>query len=142
MQPLRKVIDFITYSNIFIGLCAIALTFTNQLTISGELVINRSCWFIFFSTVFTYSYLKIKSAGQPNESTAHRDWAAEHPQLANNILLVSLLATTSFFFLLDRSVMITVFVLALLTGFYGFIQIPFIKPPTKLRDWGLAKTIF
>ena len=34
------------------------------------------------------------------------------------------------------------FILAIVTAFYGFFEIPFIKPKKKLRDLGLVKTVF
>src|ERR1019366_9116027 len=80
--------------------------------------------------------------GQNVYHTTHRNWAAENLQLSRNILLISFLATACFFFLLDRSVKITVVILAAVTAFYGFVQIPFTKPKIKLRDLGLLKTIF
>ena len=142
MNLVKRVVEGLLYSNIFIGICAVALTFTNQLTVGTEIHFDHNCWFIFASTIFTYTYLKVTSSSQNVYHTTHRDWAAEHVQLSRNILLVSLIATVCFFFLLDRNVKITVVILAAVTGFYGFIQIPFTKPKIKLRDLGLLKTIF
>ncbi len=130
------------YSNIFIGVCAIALTFTNQLTVSDTVYFDKSCWFIFFSTIFTYSYLKVKSPAGVNYHTAHRNWAAENPQLAKNILLISLIASVVFFFTLEGNVKMIVLLLAAITAFYGFVEIPFTRPKIKLRDLGLVKTFF
>ena len=36
MKQVRQFLDFLIYSNIFIGVCAVALAFTNQLTIEGD----------------------------------------------------------------------------------------------------------
>ncbi|MDB5281786.1 MAG: hypothetical protein JWO06_861 [Bacteroidota bacterium] len=74
--------------------------------------------------------------------TIHRNWAVENRQLSRNILFISLLATASFFFMLSRNEKITVLILGIVTGFYGFVTIPFVRPKMKLRDLGLVKTLF
>lgn len=142
MKLAKKVLDFLLYSNIFIGVCALGLTFTNQLTVEGTIRFDNTCWFIFFSTIFTYSYFKFRSANGNFTGTSHRAWAMQYPQLSRNILLISLLATTCFFFLLKRDMQLLVILLALVTVFYGFLPIPFTSPKKKLREYGLAKTLF
>ena len=139
---MKKIADIILYSNLFIGLCAVALTLTNQLTVGGEMHFDKSCWFIFFSTVFTYSYLKVNGSADGIYKTGHRSWAAANRQLSKNILFISLIATVAFFFLLERKVMLIVAALGAVTAFYGFVEIPFITPKRKLRDLGLLKTAF
>lgn len=142
MRQLRAALDFILYSNIFIGVCAVALTFTNQLTIEGEIKFDTSCWFVLFATIFTYSYLKFSGSETVIPSTGHRYWAAKHNQLSKNILLLSLVVTVCFFFLLKLNTEIIVAVLASFTALYGFVNIPFTNPKRKLRDFGLLKTLF
>lgn len=142
MKPLQKVIDFILYSNLFIGLCAVALALTNQLTVEGYMRWDNTCWFVFFATVFTYSYLKFGESQSENSGTGHRAWAANNSQLSKNILLLSLLATGGFFLTLSWDNKFTVLVLAAFTALYGFVDVPFLKHKRKLRDFGLFKTLF
>jgi len=142
MKQLRATLDFILYSNIFIGICAVALTFTNQLTIEGDIQFDESCWFVLFATIFTYSYLKFHNSESTIPSTSHRYWALKYNQLAKNILLLSLLIAVCFFFQLKMKTEIMVAVLAAFTALYGFIDIPFTNPKRKLRDFGLLKTFF
>jgi 4-hydroxybenzoate polyprenyltransferase len=138
---LQKIIDFLLYSNIFIGVCAVALAFTNQLTVTGEIKFDTSCWFVFASTVFTYSYLKSNS-GKNISGTQHRHWAASHQQFSKNILLISLVCSVCFFLLLPLRTELIVAGLGVFTAFYGFFDIPFVKPKRKLRDYGIVKTFF
>ncbi len=138
----KKIINTILYSNIFIGACAVALTFTNQLIVEGQIHFDSNCWFILFSTIFTYSYLKAISTSGATHHTSHRDWATENPQLSKNILLISAIGAAAFFFELNTDAKVVVFILAIVTAFYGFFEIPFIKPKKKLRDLGLVKTVF
>lgn len=142
MNPIRKLIDFILYSNIFIGLCAVALALTNQLTVEGNMRWDNTCWFVFFATVFTYCYLKFGEPQSANSGTGHRAWAANNSQLSKNIMLSSLLATGGFFLTLSWDNKFTVLVLAAFTALYGFVDVPFLKHKRKLRDFGLLKTLF
>lgn len=141
MKYARPIIDFLLYSNVFIGACALALAFTNQLTVEGNIVFDESIWFVFSSTVFTYAFLK-SNGGKNNSDTAHNHWAVNHNQLAKNILLLSLLATICFFWWLPVPTKIMVLALGVFTAFYGFVKIPFLKPARKLRDYGLFKALF
>ncbi len=141
MYLLRKFIDSLVYSNIFIGICAVALTLTNQLSVESAIRFDKSLCFVFFSTVFAYSLLKFRNTSDITYTTHHR-WAADNSQLSKNILLISLIASGLFFFQLENKVKLTVAILAAFTAFYGFIDIPFTQPKRKLRDFGLLKTLF
>ncbi len=139
---IRKAIDFLLYSNIFIALCAVALAFTNQLIETGHIRFDSNCCFIFFATLFTYTYLKITGTSGAVYKTVHRDWADEHKRSTRIILFLSLIATGFFFLNLSGQVQIIVLVVALVTVFYGFVPVPFTSPQKKLRDFGLFKTVF
>jgi 4-hydroxybenzoate polyprenyltransferase len=141
MQLMRKSVDTLIYSNIFIGICAVALTLTNQLTVGENIHFDNSLGFVFFSTLFTYSYLKFGNLSVI-PSTTHRRWAQQHAQLSKNILLISLIGTVFYFSKLSAKAELIVAGLALFTAFYGFVDIPFIPSKMKLRDFGLLKTIF
>lgn len=142
MKQARTALDFILYSNLFIGVCAVVLTFTNQLTVEGDIRFDTSCWFVLCSTIFTYCYLKFGNAETIPATTGHRHWATKHNQLSKNLLLLSLLATVCFFFLLNTNTKIIVLALAAFTALYGFVNIPVTNPKRKLRDFGLLKTFF
>jgi hypothetical protein len=133
MHVLRKLPDAIIYSNIFIGMCAVTLTLTNQLAIEGNIRADKSLGFVFFSTVFTYSFLKFRNAGQTILGTSHRNWAEKHPQLSRNVILISLIATIFYFAQLNVKVELMVAALAVFTAFYGFVNIPFTSPKPVLR---------
>jgi 4-hydroxybenzoate polyprenyltransferase len=142
VTTLKKATDFILYSNLFIGLCAVALAFTNLLTVQGSFEWDSTTWFVFSATVFTYSYLKFSTPQSGNSGNSHRNWAADNVQLSRNIMLLSVIATVCFFFLLSTDNKVTVLILGTFTALYGFVDIPFLKPKRKLRDYGLLKTLF
>ena len=142
MKQLRTTLDFILYSNLFIGVCAVVLTFTNQLTVEGDIKFDTGCWFVLCSTIFTYCYLKFGIAETIPATTGHHHWATKYNQLSKNLLLLSLLATCCFFGLLNANTKIVVLILAGFTALYGFVDIPLTNPKRKLRDFGLLKTFF
>lgn len=141
MKLLRAVFDFLLYSNIFIGICAVALVFTNQLAIGEDIELNKECWFVFFSTVFTYSAMKFRRGANEPASTTHHTWADSNNQLYKNVLLISLLGAFSFFINLNSEAKLTVAILAVVTAFYGLVSIPFTNGK-QLRNFGLLKTLF
>lgn len=142
VKPVKNIIDFVLYSNVFIALCAVALVFTNQLTIGETVHVNHSCWFVFFSTLFAYSALKFRKESETSIDTPHHYWAQQNSQLQRNILLLSLIGAGSFFITLNREAKTIVAILGVVTAFYGLIDIPFTKPKTKLRELWLLKTMF
>src|SRR5687768_16786773 len=115
MYRLRKLTDSLIFSNAYIAFGAVALTLANQLTIRGDIHFDKSLGFVFFSTVFTYSFLKFRNTGT---ITTHLSWAQAHSQLSRNVLLISLIATVSFFARLSGKTQFVVAVLAVLTAFY------------------------
>jgi 4-hydroxybenzoate polyprenyltransferase len=141
LKIVRHFFDFILYSNLFIGLCAVALIFTNQLTIGTEIRFDASCAFVFFATVFTYSYLKFRNTGY-DASTPHRNWAFTHNQLSRNVMVLALFGTAAFFLKLNFDAMLIGAMLALVTAFYAFVDIPFLKPAMRLRDFAMLKVFF
>lgn len=142
MNLLRTGFNFLLYSNIFIGLGAVGLACSNQLTVGNTFSFDNNSWFIFFSTVFTYSYLKYGHPSTGVVTTAHRQWAKAYPQLSKNLLLLSLLASGAFFFTLSNSNKMIVMGVGVFTAFYGFVSLPFTSSKLKLRDFGLLKTFF
>jgi hypothetical protein len=142
MHTLQKLSDAVINSNTFIGLCAVALTLTNQLALEGTMHLDKSLGFVFFSTMFTYSFLKFRNSSSVTINTSHRNWAGQHPQLSRNVILVSLIATIFYFARLDYKAQLIVATLGVFTAFYGFVNIPFLRQKRKLRDFGLLKTAF
>lgn len=125
----------------FIALCAVGLVFTNQLLAGENMVYDNRTYFVFFSTVFTYSFLKFRR-GETSVLTHHQQWAEEHPQLHRNILLISLIGTAAFFATLETTAQLYAVVLGGLTALYGFVSLPLGDNRVNLRDIGLLKTVF
>ncbi|MFN8288231.1 MAG: UbiA family prenyltransferase [Chitinophagales bacterium] len=141
MNLARRILSFFLYGNIFIGLCAVALVLTNQLTVGQHLWAGYVSAFVFCSTVFAYSALKFRVGTHSGTTTTHNTWADNNPITAKIILLIAGLATVILFFKLRiRAQQVTV-ALGVITALYGFVSVPF-TGGKKLRDYGLLKTAF
>lgn len=124
------------------GIGAVCMVMLTQLFTGGSPAFNHHCWFVFFSTVFTYSFLKFRRNSNNSGFTTHQHWAQNNKQLFRNVLLISLIGSLALFFTLNSQTKLLVFVLATVTAMYAYINIPFVKPVIQLRQIGLLKTAF
>ncbi len=136
MKPIQRIANVFTDFNIFIGCCALALVFTNQLTVTGEIHFDYSAWFILSVTIFTYACLKKLGLHQPG----HYTW--QNSQIVRNELLISGMAAVCFFFLLPQQAEVVFLFLLAVTGLVGFVEVPFTRQKFKLRDLGFVKIVF
>lgn len=104
-------------------------------------VYAESSLFVFFSTVFTYSFLKFRK-GESDTLTNHQQWADAHPQLQRNITLVALIGTAVFFLQLGFTQKLYALGLAAFTALYALVELPFRGKKVRLRNIGLLKTAF
>lgn len=142
MKTLTSAIRFLLYSNVFIGVCAVALIFTNQLTAGLPVAFNATSLFVFCATVFTYSALKFRGQINQQFQTAHRHWADRNRRLSQLVMWGAAAgAAALFFFMTGASRLITI-ALGLFTLLYGFIELPLPGGKRTLRHYGLAKTFF
>ncbi len=141
MNSLRAVVAFLIYSNLFIGFCAVSLVWANALMLGKNPVYAPGSLFVFFSTVFTYSFLKFRK-GENDTLTSHRQWAAAHQQLHRNVILIALIGTAAFFLQLEHGQKIYAVGLAVFTALYALVELPVGGRRIKLRHAGLLKTVF
>jgi 4-hydroxybenzoate polyprenyltransferase len=142
MNMLKQTVAFLLYSNVFMGIGAVCMVMLTQLFTGGSPAFNHHCWFVFFSTVFTYSFLKFRRNSNNSSFTTHQHWAQNNKQLFRHVLLISLIGSLALFFTLNSQTKLLVFVLAIVTAMYAYINIPFVNPVIQLRQIGLLKTAF
>ncbi len=142
VKALTSAIRFLLYSNLFIGACAVALIFTNQLTAGLPVTFNATCAFVFAATVFTYSALKFRGAESSEQLTAHHHWANQNKALSRFVMWLGALSAGGLFFFMERSAQLITIGLGLFTLFYGFVELPLPAGRRTLREFGLAKTFF
>jgi len=135
---MRKLVDFLLFGAIFIGLCAVALCWETNMLLGLE----PSHWslylFVFGATLVQYNLHYLFKKVQPFPS-ARQDWSVAN-RLTQKILLglgaVGVLI--SLFWLEPRHFMVLV-VLALLASLYSFPLLPFTRK--RLKDYGLLKIV-
>ena len=55
MHYIRKIIDLLFYSNIYIAIAAVAMTWQTQLILFGDFQIDKLSILVFFATMFIYA---------------------------------------------------------------------------------------
>jgi len=125
---IKKQIDFLLYSNIFISICAAAITAETYFLVHSEI----NCLyisFVFFSTLFLYDFPSLyfaEEAFSANQSERHK-WNIENRNILIVLSAIScvVLATTVFFLPLK-------FILWLLPN--AVLAFAYFFPQTRLRS--------
>lgn len=136
MNSMRKLADFILFSAVFIGCCAVALCWeTNRL-----LGLPPSHWslylFVFGATLLQYNlHYRFKSL-QPI-AAERQQWSVRNRKTQWVMMLVGgLMVAISLAWLSPRHFFI-LFILALLASLYSFPLLPFKRK--RLKEYGLLK---
>lgn len=140
-MAVRRFLNFLLYSNIFIAIAAVALVFTNQITVGEEPTLNAVTAFVFFATLMAYSALKFRGSQNTVYTTTHHDWAGDNPRVLLTVLVIGGLGSVVYFFHLQLRAQIIIIILAFITALYGLISLPF-TGGKKLRNFGVLKTLF
>lgn len=141
MNFLGKILHVLICTNVYIGLCAVAMVYYTALFFQSTQELKLEAVFVFFATVFTYSFLKYRGAGREAE-TLHRRWAIQHPTLSKLILVVSLFCTIIFFSLLNTNEKLLTACIALVTLSYSFAPSVSFLPKLSLRNFAVAKVVW
>ncbi|MBL7836968.1 MAG: UbiA family prenyltransferase [Bacteroidetes bacterium] len=137
MKVLKKITDFILYSNLYIALVALAFTFEAQILLNQEIGWHPYLFIIFFATFFDYNLhrlytlLKYPKALQLDK---HK-WVSQNKQMFYGLMLVSTIGFLVSIYLAKKAVLMALLPLALLTIFYS---LPFYAD-VRLRDIPYAK---
>lgn len=132
MKALKSFLDFFLYSNIFISLCACAMTVETYLLVHSE--INRLyAGFIFSSSVVLYNYPSLFLAGEDQHSERSK-WILENKKIIWLISIPALIAT---------SVLIFFFPLKLILWFVpvSVLSFAYFLPITNLRAIPVLKAV-
>jgi 4-hydroxybenzoate polyprenyltransferase len=92
-HTMKSLVNFIVYSNIFIGLCALALTWETFVLLALPSSLNWYLLLIFLCTVFIYSlHYYVKSSR--NKTDSRLDWCRRNKKLLIVILIASFIFIT------------------------------------------------
>jgi 4-hydroxybenzoate polyprenyltransferase len=135
LDPLKKILDFIVYSNLFIALCVAFATLQTALVFSTQS--ENIFTFIlpnFIATFVLYNLQRLYySAKQPNN--AKYNWYNKNRRLIFTLMMLTVFCSFNLlwdFFFENLYVLIAYGILAVISLFYFL-------PPLQLRQYGLIK---
>ncbi len=136
MKSIRKSLDFIIYSNLFIALVALAFTFEAQILLGQPLSWHPYLFIIFFATFFDYNLHRLYTLIRYPSAIAleKHQWVRKHKLTFYILMCISTIGFIIAIWNAKPEVLIVLSPLALLTVFYS---IPFYKSNNKtlrLRD--------
>lgn len=139
MNLLKKGIDLLLYSNIYIGLCAVALTLETYLLLGIPPELNPVLIFVFCATVAIYALHRIIGISKVHEFIEDERYQVistykHHIQLYAGIAVVGGLIT---FFYLPVSVQLTLVLPGLVS--LGYVLPVFKGRKYRLRDFNFIK---
>ncbi len=138
MHLLKKTIDFVAYSNLFVALGAVMACY-GTITGFGAAMPNVYYYFMFCATLCSYSlHWYFTPNAQPNTKEA---WSLKNKTLLGAFTVLSALAALYTFYFLPSTIKLHMVLLAILALLYTAPKIPF-KPFTELRPFVIAKTLY
>ncbi|MDB4728145.1 UbiA family prenyltransferase [Saprospiraceae bacterium] len=135
---LIKFIDLIFYSNLWIALCALALTWQTQLLLTKEMTWSPVIGMTFCSTLFLYALHRIVGLVKVQQFTN----AGRYKVIStfkNHIIIYAFLAgfgSAYYFFRSNLNVQLALIIPALISLAY---VLPFLNGKRRLRDLGIIK---
>ncbi|MBL7769808.1 MAG: UbiA family prenyltransferase [Flavipsychrobacter sp.] len=133
---MRNSVDFLLFSAVFIGLCAVALCWETNLLLG----LQPGHWslysFVFGATILQYNlhYFFKKQHAFPSE---RQDWSVRNRFTQKILIGIGLVVVIVSMFWLEPRHFIVLVVLAVLASLYSFPLLPFVKRP--LKEYGLLK---
>ena len=123
MQVLKRAIDFLIFSNIFVSLCAASLSYSTIIILQIKAGFYTS-FFVFFSTLSVYNFQRI-IVSEKNEAVAflsnRHKWIIQHQKILAAITAISIIASIFiylFYFSNKRSIFLMLFPFSLLALWY------------------------
>ena len=135
---LTKLINLILYSNLWIGLCAVAMVLQVQLFFRGRLSLSPEVFFILFATLFLYAIHRLVGL-QKVKAFQDQGRYKVISSYQNHIVIyagVAIVLTTYFFFRLRMQTRIALILPTLVSLAY---VIPFLTGKRRLRDFSYLK---
>jgi hypothetical protein len=136
---LRKIVDYIVFSSLYIALCAVLMVWQTTWLLLGSAPPGRLLGFVFFSTICSYNfhwYLTPRSM-----KPSHRvQWTLKHKALHFVLYLTGVVGSAVYFFYLLPWFFALCFA-AFLTFMYSAPKLPQ-KAFRQLRKIAVGKTLF
>lgn len=135
MILLKRISDFILFSNIFIALSAVGLTYSSIQQLQLNTINNSYLLLVFFATLFIYNFQRLFYKSTNNDSTStRRIWINKNQHIIKLHTVVGFLGTCITFWYSNHKLVFYLSPLLLLSIIYF---LPFIK----LRKHPLSKLL-
>ena len=135
MSSLRYLANLLVYSNIFIGLCAVAMVAATEIWWNIPLQFDVLDVFVFCGTLSSYTLHRLVAFRNPNSNKrAAVRWSFDRKNLFYVLFVLGVSGTGICFFLLDRKVQLFLLLFGFLTVFYS-VPLFFTKNLKKFRDF-------
>lgn len=138
MSLLKKIIDLILYSNLWIGLAAALLYLQTQYQHLGYFSITKGASFVFFSTIWLYSLHRIIGLNRVSDASENKRFKSI-ASIKTFIYLSSgicLIVSLVLFIQLSRQIQVYLIFPALVSILY---VLPVFTQRRRLRDLGIVK---
>ncbi|MFK8008719.1 MAG: hypothetical protein AB8H03_20335 [Saprospiraceae bacterium] len=135
---LKKLIDLIFYSNLWIALCAAAMCIQTQFILTGKLTLNWLIGLIFFATLFVYALHRIIGISKVSEFREIERYAVIE-KFKHHISFYALVAGIGgaiCFWNVPLSIQLSLIIPGIIS--LGYV-IPFLKGKKRLRDFNHIK---
>lgn len=129
-QALRRLTDFLIYSNLFIAICALGFVWATYRTLGVPVRWDALSGLSFCATLGLYLALRIHAARKQNEQAPLLLWVNRNRLLAYALLLFGLFGACYYAFQLDAQVWLALAPAGLLSFAYG---LPFLPVPARYR---------
>ena len=136
---MRTIFNWIFYSNLYIGICAVAFTLRGQYLLDYPFDILSIC-FVFFSSIFTYLLIRIAAFKRIQEYPKNGRWNffLRHISVMRKLLVLTGIGAIIFYFYLSRSSAQALLIPGAISLIYG-LPLRFGKDQIRLRDIGIMK---
>ncbi|RMG82613.1 MAG: hypothetical protein D6714_11060 [Bacteroidetes bacterium] len=135
---LERLIDLIFYSNLWIAVCALAMTLQTELLIAHRLVFGPMAGFVFFSTLFLYAIHRIVGLFKVQPFTEKGRYKVISNYKSHILIYAGLAGLAGFYYFIQLSRLVQCTLLLPGAISLGYV-LPFLGGKKRLRDIGLIK---
>jgi 4-hydroxybenzoate polyprenyltransferase len=136
---LKKFIEFLCFSSIFVGLCAVSMCIETNLLLHLPLSNISFYAFVFGATLIQYNlhYFIKKTA---NQNSTRLNWSAQNRGLHRILVLIGLVLVITSLFSFHLRHFLFLILLGLISFLYSVPILPF-RQRKRIKDFGLLKII-
>lgn len=138
MRLVKRFVDLLLYSNIWIGLCALSMQLQTRYVILGEISMDEISWFVLFGTISLYAFHRVWGIKKLADQMQSGRYMVIYRQRLHIIIYgaIAFIIALFFFFRLPFHVMLWFLPALTLSALY---VLPVFGENKRLRDMNLIK---